>query len=54
MKPQKPKNHQAIPKGRYHRALFDDDLPFQPKVEKRKDLYQRKPKYRLRYNQDEE
>jgi hypothetical protein len=44
MKPQKAKKFQP-PKARHHRALFDDELPFQPKVEKRKDLYQRKPKY---------
>ena len=44
MKQQKPKKFQA-PKGRHHQALFDNDLPFRPKVEKRKDAYRRKPKH---------
>lgn len=33
-------------KPRAHRALFDDDSPFKPKVVKPKNLYKRKPKYR--------
>lgn len=44
MKQQKAKKLQ-MPKGRNHQALFDSDLPFQPKVEKRKDTYRRKPKH---------
>jgi stalled ribosome alternative rescue factor ArfA len=34
------------PKPRMHRALFDQDLPFRPKVEKSPKQYQRKPKHR--------
>jgi stalled ribosome alternative rescue factor ArfA len=34
------------PKPRAHQALFDDDLPFKHRVQKPKNLYQRKPKYR--------
>ena len=35
------------PKKRVHRALFDNDLPFKPKVEKsKKGQYNRKPKHR--------
>ena len=38
-------------KPRAHRALFDDELPFKPKVEKpKKGQYQRRPKHR---NKDE-
>ena len=34
-------------KHRAHRALFDDDLPFKPKVEKpKKGQYQRRQKHR--------
>ena len=35
-----------VPKARNHRALFDRDLPFQPKVEKSVKEYRRKPKHR--------
>lgn len=35
-----PKMKRRIPE------LFSDDTPFKPKVQKRKDQYQRKPKYR--------
>lgn len=35
------------PKARMHKALFDPELPFQPKVEKSaKKAYVRKPKHR--------
>lgn len=34
------------PKRRSHRALFDRELPFQPRVEKSSKLYQRQPKHR--------
>ncbi len=35
------------PKRRSHRALFDQELPFYPRVEKSsKQQYQRKPKHR--------
>lgn len=34
------------PKARMHKALFDDQLPFQPKVEKSRKAYVRKPKHR--------
>lgn len=34
------------PKPRAHRALFDRELPFRPKVEKSSKLYQRQPKHR--------
>lgn len=33
-------------KPRSHQMLFDNDLPFWPKVEKRKDQYRRKLKHR--------
>lgn len=34
-------------KHRAHKALFDDELPFQPKVEKpKKGQYHRRPKHR--------
>ena len=36
----------AAPQQRAHRALFDRDLPFQPKVEKCRKAYVRKPKHR--------
>ena len=37
----------AKPKHRAHRMLFDEDLPFKPKVEKpKKGQYQRRPKHR--------
>jgi len=32
-------------KQRAHFVLFAEDSPFKPKVVKRKDLYQRKPKH---------
>ena len=32
-------------KHRAHFVLFAEDSPFKPKVVKRKDLYQRKPKH---------
>jgi hypothetical protein len=35
-----PKSKRRIPE------LFSEDTPFKPKVQKRKDQYQRKPKYR--------
>jgi hypothetical protein len=38
----------AKPKRRVHHMLFDDDLPFKPKSERRKDGYQRRPKHRSR------
>ncbi len=34
------------PKRRSHRALFDRELPFHPRVEKSSKLYQRQPKHR--------
>jgi hypothetical protein len=34
------------PKARFHKALFDNELPFQPKVEKSRKAYVRKPKHR--------
>ena len=35
------------PKQRFHKALFDDELPFKHKVEKpKKGQYQRRPKHR--------
>lgn len=35
------------PKHRAHKALFDADLPFKPKVEKqKKGQYNRRPKHR--------
>jgi len=34
-------------KPRSHKALFDNDLPFQPKIEKaKKSQYNRRPKHR--------
>jgi hypothetical protein len=33
------------PKARNHRALFDRELPFQPKVEKSAKAFRRKPKH---------
>jgi stalled ribosome alternative rescue factor ArfA len=34
------------PKPRHHKALFDNDLPFQPRVERaKKQPYQRREKY---------
>jgi hypothetical protein len=33
------------PKARNHRALFDKELPFQPKVEKSAKVYNRKKKH---------
>lgn len=35
-------------KERRHRALFDEDLPFRPRVERPKTDYRRKPKHRDR------
>lgn len=32
------------PKTRAHRVLFDRDLPFRPKAERRRDTYQRRAK----------
>lgn len=37
------------PKPRYHKALFDEDLPFMPKVIKPKNRYKRKEKYRNKF-----
>lgn len=34
------------PRARHHRALFDDDLPFQPRRESPKTEYRRRPKHR--------
>ena len=39
-------------KHRAHRALFDQALPFQPKVEKSAKTFKRKPKH-PKGNQDE-
>jgi len=36
----------TAPKHRAHRALFDNDLPFKPKVVKSKTLYKRKQKHK--------
>ena len=44
---QKPKNLNRNPNPRAHYVLFDEDSPFKPKVVKRKDTYQRKPKHPL-------
>lgn len=33
-------------RSRAHRALFDRDLPFKPKAERRRDVYQRRAKNR--------
>ena len=35
-------------KPRRHRALFDEDLPFRPRVEQPKTQYRRRPKHRDR------
>ena len=35
-----------VPKARNHRALFDHELPFRPKVEKNVKEYRRNPKHR--------
>lgn len=35
-------------KERRHRALFNEDLPFRPRVERPKTDYRRKPKHRDR------
>ena len=40
-------------KGRNHRALFDDDLPFKARVQKLKTAYTRKPKHKGREGNDE-
>ena len=34
------------PKERRHRALFDEDLPFRPRVERPKTEYRRKHKHK--------
>lgn len=34
---------------RLHKALFDDELPFKPKVERSKKQYTRKAKYKVDY-----
>jgi stalled ribosome alternative rescue factor ArfA len=34
------------PKKRAHKALFDPDLPFKPKIEKNKKKYTRKVKHK--------
>lgn len=36
----------AAPKGRMHRALFDQDLPFRGRVEQPRTVYRRQPKHR--------
>lgn len=36
-------------KKRYHKALFDQELPFKPKVERNKKMYCRKDKYKVDY-----
>lgn len=41
-----------LPKGRMHRALFDQDLPFRHRVEKSPKAYQRKPKHPNKGDQD--
>ena len=33
-------------RSRKHSILFDEDTPFKPKVVRRKDQYQRRPKHR--------
>lgn len=35
-----------MPKRRMHKALFDDELPFKPKVVKPKNQYKRRPKHK--------
>ena len=41
------------PNKRAHRVLFDQDTPFRPKREDRKDTYQRHPKHRNKGDNDE-
>lgn len=41
-----------LPKQRMHRALFDRELPFRPKVEKSSKQYVRKPKHRNKGDND--
>jgi hypothetical protein len=43
---------QAI-KYRRHKALFDNDLPFKPKVERNKKQYSRKEKYKMDFRLQE-
>lgn len=38
----------AQKRGRVHRVLFDQDLPFRGRAEERKDAYRRQPKHRNR------
>ena len=40
-------------KQRYHKALFDNELPFKPKVERCKKQYSRKEKYKVDYRLQE-
>lgn len=40
----------AMPKARVHKALFDKELPFQPKVEKSRKAYVRNQKHRNKGN----
>ena len=40
----------AAPSKRMHRALFDKELPFQPKVEKSRKAYVRNQKHRNKGN----
>jgi len=42
----------AAPKRRSHRALFDRELPFRPRVEKSSKAFQRKPKHRNKGDHD--
>ena len=35
-----------------HRALFDDNLPFKPKTERRRDTYQRREKHNKNHGKD--
>lgn len=37
------------PKRRMHKALFDRQLPFAPKTEQSKKMYNRKEKYKVDY-----
>lgn len=46
MKQRKSKVKVSAPKKRVHKALFDPDLPFKPKVEKSKKTYTRKDKHK--------
>jgi hypothetical protein len=39
-------------KYRAHKALFDEELPFQPRVERVKNRYTRKPKHKRRNDED--